>query len=118
NVYALDAGDWAEIWRQKVAGRAIRGTPLVTDERIVVAARDQKVYWLNRDDGTPVIDAEGQPLVRELRAEILSDVLLVEPGESLNIPEPYIVVGTLSTSDILVAYTLERGQYVWTYSFS
>jgi outer membrane protein assembly factor BamB len=118
NVYALDAGDLSEIWRQKVAGRAIRGTPLVTDERIVVAARDQKVYWLNRDDGTPVIDAEGQPLVRELRAEILSDVLLVEPGESLNIPEPYIVVGTLSTSDILVAYTLERGQYVWTYSFS
>jgi outer membrane protein assembly factor BamB len=119
NVYALDAdNNLAEIWKVKVAARAIRATPLVTGDLVIVASRDQKIYWLNRSDGTIAQDAEGQPLVREVKAEILSDVLLIEPSETVDIPEPYIVVGTLSTSEILVAYTLDSGEYRWTYAFS
>ena len=119
NVYALDVNNnMAVIWKSKVATRAIRPSPLVTDNFVIVAARDQKLYWLNRKDGTIANDKEGQPLVREVNAEILSDILLVEPSATVDIPEPYVIVGTLSTSDVLVAYTLERGQYVWTYAFS
>jgi outer membrane protein assembly factor BamB len=119
NVYALDVNNnLSEIWKAKVASRAIRPTPVVTDDFVIVASRDHKVYWLNRDDGTIATDREGQPIVREVTAEILSDILLIQPSESVDIPEPYIVVGTLSTSEALVAYALDNGQYVWTYAFS
>jgi len=117
NVYALDTSDnLAEVWRQKVAGRAIRGTPLVTGDTIVVAARDNKVYWLNRADGSILNDSEGQPLVRDLGAEILSDVLLVQPGETLDIDEPYVIVSTLAPDKILVAYSLRTAEQKWAYA--
>ncbi len=117
-VYALDpANGLKEIWKQKVAGGSIRATPVIAGDVIIVAARDQKVYWLNRADGTPVKDADGNPLVRQLDSPILSDILLIQPGDNVAIPKPYIVVSTLSTDQILVAYTLDNGERVWSYKF-
>lgn len=117
NVYALDtANDLAQVWKQKVATSAIRPAPIVSGDVVVVASRDHKVYWLNRNDGTPFKDADGNPLVRELANPILSDVLLIEPGPGVEIPEPYIVVSTLSPGQLLAAYTLDNGQAVWSYS--
>lgn len=117
SVYALDVNNGlSEIWRQQVATRAIRHTPLVTDDVIIVASRDHKIYWLNRADGTPVQDADGNPLVREVGGEILSDVLLVTPGPSLSIDEPYVVVGTLAPGQLLLAYTLDNGENKWSYA--
>lgn len=118
NVYALDTTkNLSQVWKQKVATRAIRPTPLVLDDTIIVASRDHHVYWLNRTDGTLKVDSEGNPLVRELQGEILSDVLLIEPGEGVDAPEPYIVVSTINPGQLLAAYALDNGQFVWSYNF-
>jgi len=82
-----------------------------------VAARDQKIYWLKRTDGTPVTASDGKPLVRELTAPILSDILLIQPEDGVDIPKPYIVVSTTSTTQLLVAYTLDNGETKWTYNY-
>ncbi|MBL8153038.1 MAG: PQQ-binding-like beta-propeller repeat protein [Anaerolineae bacterium] len=118
SVYALDISNGlTETWKQKVAAGGIRAAPVVTGDVILVGARDQKLYWLNRADGTPFRDSEGNALVRELSAPILSDVLLVEPGNGVDIPEPYVIVSTMATGQILAAYTLDNGQAMWSYSF-
>lgn len=117
NVYALDpANKLAEIWKQKVASGAIRGTPLITADTIVVASRDQKLYWLNRADGTIKEDSENQPMVRDVQSPILSDVLLVEPSDSVRIDEPYVIVSTLANDKILVAYSLKTAGQKWAYA--
>jgi outer membrane protein assembly factor BamB len=117
NIYALDtSSNLQELWRQKVANGAIRATPVITEDRIIVAARDRKVYWLNRADGTP-FQLEGTPLVRELEASIFSDILLIEPSSGVDIEEPYVVVSSTSTNQLLVAYTLDNGELRWTYRF-
>jgi outer membrane protein assembly factor BamB len=118
NVYALDvSNNLSEIWKQKVATRAIRATPVVFGDRVVVASRDQRIYWLNRDDGTASLDGDGQPLVREVPSEILSDVLVIEPTETNNVEEPIVVVATLNPAELLIAYSLERGELMWTYRY-
>jgi outer membrane protein assembly factor BamB len=119
SVYALDTTNGlSEVWkRSKLAAGAIRATPLVYEDRVLVAARDQKVYWLNRDDGSSIIDSEGAPLVRELPAQILSDLLLIRPEDQVDIAEPYVVVTTLSTGQLMAAYTLDNGENKWLYAF-
>lgn len=123
NMYALDTTKGlAEVWKQKVAAGSIPMTPLVTSDRLIVGARDQKLYWLNRADGTVVKDEEGNLLVRELQAPILSNLLLVQPNDisadsDVKINEPYVIVSTTTNSEALVAYSLSKGQPMWTYAF-
>jgi outer membrane protein assembly factor BamB len=118
NVYALDVADGlTEIWRQKVATRAIRATPVVYGDRVIVASRDHRIYWLDREAGTPIQTEDGQPLVRELPSEILSDVLVVEPTETNGVTEPLIVAATLNPGELLIAYSLEQGELKWTYRY-
>ncbi len=117
NVYALDTTDGLrEIWRVKAAEQSIRPTPLVAGDYVLVASRDQRLYWLNRADGSMVMDNEGRPLSREMQGPVFSDILLIEPNEKTDIPEPYVIVSTLSPGQILVAYTLDQGRFLWTYS--
>lgn len=117
SVYAVNPADFSLIWKRKVAEGAIRATPLVKDDIIVVASRDQKVYWINRADGTAINDGEGKPLVRSLESQVLSDILLLEPGDNLDIKEPIVVVGTLSTAQALVAFNLSNGANAWIYKY-
>lgn len=115
NVYALDADNkLTEIWKHKIATGAIRPTPLVVGDVVIVASRDQKIYWLNRKDGTPVTSSDGTPLVREIKSPIFSDVLLVKPSEGET--TQLVVVGTTSPGELLVAYTLDKGEFRWNYA--
>jgi outer membrane protein assembly factor BamB len=115
HLYALNVGDGlTERWTVKAAERAIRATPLVTDDYIIVGSRDHKLYWLNREDGSPITDVEG-PRVRPLNGEILSDLLLIEPSDQVDIPEPYIIVSSVANDNLLAAFTLANGERVWTY---
>jgi outer membrane protein assembly factor BamB len=112
NVYALNVDDGFSLrWKAaKVAARAIRPTPLVADNYVVVTSRDQQVYWLNREDGSVITD-----WTRQLQGEVLADILLIEPDEERGIDEPLVVVGTNVPQELLVAFTLERGERQWTY---
>jgi outer membrane protein assembly factor BamB len=116
HLYALNVGSsgLSERWTVKVAERAIRATPLVTDDYIIVGSRDHKIYWLNRGNGRPVTDVDG-PRVRSLNGEILSDLLLIEPSNQVNIREPYVIVSSVANDNLLAAFTLSKGERVWTY---
>ncbi len=119
NVYAIDISNgMREIWTQKVATAAIRPSPLVVGGVVIVASRDQKVYWLNARDGSIRQDDEGNPMVRELQASIFSDILLIEPSESVDIDEPIIVVSTTANNQILVAYALDNAASKWEVAYA
>lgn len=107
-VYALrDSGDsFDEVWSRKVAERAIRMTPLVTADTMVVGSRDHNIYWVSLETGEELIK-------REMRGEILSNILLIEEGETIN--ETMIVVSTLANEERLVAFSLDRGERRWVY---
>lgn len=109
-VHALDAeAGLALRWSQQIAERGIRAGPLVVDDRVVVASRDGKVYWLDRYDGA-LINA------REIddRPELLGDMLLLEPSESLAIDEPLLLVTSVHDGRLLIAFGVD-GRQTWVY---
>jgi outer membrane protein assembly factor BamB len=119
-LYAADLGGWvyalelngdgfSELWQQQVATRAIRPSPIVTEDRIVVGARDHFVYWISRETG--------ETLVRhDVRAEILSDLLLLEPSETVQISQSLLLVNTMSRENLLFAFPADgNAEPVWKY---
>lgn len=111
HIYALrDSGSSLdEIWSRKVANGAIRMTPLVVGDTIVVGSRDHNVYWIDSATGE-------QNLKQETRGEILSDILLIEPNDTIR--EQTLIVSTLAQEELLVAYSLETGDRRWVYPHS
>ena len=108
NAYALEIREesFRLLWQSEVSERAIRTTPVASGEYVIVAARDQKLYWLDRDDGRIYF-------TRELAGEIVSDMLLLDQGADSG---PLLVVSTLANEDALVAYGVQNGERRWTYS--
>ena len=108
NVYALEIREesFRLLWQSEVSEQAIRATPVASGEYVIVAARDQKLYWLDRDDGRTYF-------TRELAGEIVSDMLLLDQGADA---EPLLAVSTLANEDALVAYGVQNGERRWTYS--
>ena len=122
NVYALDTSDggFSEIWQRKVADRGIRATPVVTDDYVIIGSRDHKIYWLDRATGETIQDEATVEnvqnfRVRELAGEILSNMLLIEPSETVDIPEPYLIVSSVANQELLVAFKVSNGERVWSY---
>lgn len=108
-VYSLrdEGSEFTAVWSRQVAQRGIRATPLVTEDALVVGSRDRFVYWISRETGEELVR-------REMKGEILADLLLVEPTEGLSI-EPMVVVSTLAREELLVAFTLDDGERRWVY---
>ena len=109
-VHALDTErNLAEIWSSQIAERGIRSGPLVYMDRVIVASRDGKVYWLDRRDGVPVN-------VREVdeRPELLGDMLLLAPSEALDIDEPLLIVTSVHDGRLLIAFEVD-GRQNWVY---
>ncbi len=109
-VYALlDQGDSFEtVWSRQVATRGIRPTPLVTEDSVIVGSRDKFVYWVSRTTGD-------EQVKRELRGDVLSELLLLQPDQIGGIDEAYVVVSTLAREELLVAFTLDDGERKWVY---
>ncbi len=109
-VYALNIENgFSEVWKVKATSRGIRPSPLVTEEFVVVAGRDGHVEWLDRATGTV-------EFMREVQAEVLSDILLIQPSEELEIAQPLVVVSTIDPGKLLVAFRLNDGEPAWVYS--
>lgn len=109
-VHALDSErGLAQLWSSQVAERGIRSGPIVHNDRVIVASRDGKVYWLDRRDGVPVN-------VREVeeRPELLGDMLLLQPSESLDIDEPLLIVTSVHDGRLLIAFEVD-GRQAWVY---
>lgn len=109
-VHALDtSGGLFERWSAQIAERGIRAGPIVYGERVIVASRDGKVYWLDRYDGE-LINA------REIddRPELLGDMMLLEPSETLDIDEPLLLVTSVHDGRLLIAFGVD-GRQTWVY---
>lgn len=108
NVYALKTDTLEEIWSIQVENGGIAPSPLVTEDYVIVGTRLGYLYWLNRETGSVAFE-------QQVEAEIMSDLLLIEPTETLNIPEPLVVVSTMANDKILVAFNLENSARQWVY---
>ena len=109
-VHALDSeSGLRERWSAQVAERGIRAGPLVYGERVILASRDGKVYWLDKRDGQ-LINA------REIdnRPELLGDMMLLQPSENLNINEPLLLVSSVDGARLLIAFGVD-GRQAWVY---
>lgn len=110
-LYALqDNGtSFTPVWEpRKVANGAIRATPLVTEGAIIVGSRDRNTYWINPTTGEELFK-------REMVGEVLADPLLLEPSETLSIPEPAVIISTMAHEELLVAFSVNDGRRLWRY---
>ena len=109
-VHALDtSGGLRQRWSAQIAERGIRAGPLVYGERVIVASRDGKVYWLDRYDGELINARE-----IEDRPELLGDMMLLEPSETLKIDEPLLLVTSVHDARLLIAFGVD-GRQTWVY---
>lgn len=108
-VYAINTDAMNERWSQRPANRGIRSAPLVTDNYVVVAARNGSVYWLNRETGATVQEAEvdGRP-------ELLSDILYLPADEERGYPELMLIAST-NNKQLVAAFNMETFSPQWVY---
>jgi outer membrane protein assembly factor BamB len=121
-VYALDAENGlSEVWApRQLAPSSIRPTPLVLGDTIIVATRDGRVHWLDRTDGSYLTDTNEESggfvdRIRGLKGQIFSDLLLIQPSESVDLENPIVVVSTMAPEELLVAFDVTNGQRLWSY---
>ena len=109
-VHALDAErNLSEIWSNQVAERGIRAGPMVYLDRVIVASRDGRVYWLDRRDGVLINSRE-----IDNRPELLGDMLFLEPSATLNIDVPLLIVSSVDEGRLLIAFEVD-GRQAWVY---
>ena len=111
SVYALNPNDLTEIWATQPANRGIRPAPVVTEEYVVVASRNGKLYWLSREDGSLIFE-------REMRGtpEILSDMLFIRADEENGLNTDIIVVASTDAKNLVAAYRLDNSVEQWVYA--
>lgn len=112
-VHAIDPNTMQAEWSIQIAERGIRPSPLVTEDYVVVASRDGRVYWINRTGGTRAFQAEV-----EGRPEILSDLVLVRSEDVVGVTgvvEDIVIVGTVDLGRMVAAFRLDDGRLNWTY---
>lgn len=109
-VYAVRIvdGGFEQVWKQLVAESDIRSTPQLTEDLVIVGAKDHHVYALDKEQGTIVWNAE-------LKSQVLSELVLV-PGDETDEAHDRIVIGTESGDERAVALNLENGNIDWRYS--
>ncbi|MEM6529166.1 MAG: PQQ-binding-like beta-propeller repeat protein, partial [Chloroflexota bacterium] len=96
NVYKLDPVTLTIEggWRAEVAEGAIRTSPVVYDEYVVVGSRDESVYWLDRDTGQTLESCR-------FNGEILSDILYF-PADGEAFEQDTLVVSTLARREAVL----------------
>lgn len=106
-VRTTEAG-FEEVWSRELTEAAIRATPLVTDDLIVVGARDKHIYALNKADGT-------NRWYEQTKSALLANLVYV-PGDPDD-PEAagLVIVGSDSGDELVYAYNLATGSRSWRY---
>ncbi len=107
-VRATDAG-FEKIWEEHVADKAIRATPLLVDDLVIVGSEDRHVYAVSQENGTSRWD-------EKTKGPVLSEMVLVQGNSEDAQAENLIVVGTTNKDQVLVAYSSSTGDKRWTYN--
>ncbi len=128
-VYAISLvdGEFDLIWKVQASEDGIRPSPIVTEDHVIVADRDGRIFWLRREDGQPFL-VEGEdglePLERQVDAEVLSDMITIvwdddiessDDSEESTQRSDLLIVSTVNNSRVLVAFTLNDGARRWEY---
>ncbi len=110
NVYALkdNGASLDQVWTRKVATAAIRMSAFVSGDTIVVGSRDHNVYWISRTTGEEIFH-------REMKGEVLSNIVAI-PAADGSSDSTTIIVSTIDKSELLVAFSLDKGERRWVYS--
>ncbi len=109
HLYAVgvtDAG-FEPVWDKSIGEGAIRATPLLTDDLVIVGSKDKHVYAVKKEDGSPAWDTK-------TKGEVLTELVLV-PGGDEN-PSDVVVVGTTDAERLIMAYQVDTGEEAWHYS--
>lgn len=105
NLYAVQITEdgLTEAWKRNLTTEAIRGTPLLVDDLVIVGAENGTIYAANASDGTGVWQTS-------VEAKILTELVSVENDGATR-----VVAGTDSGERLIVALNVENGQGAWTY---
>lgn len=112
NLYAVQiTGEGLkQVWRKDVAKKAIRSTPLIAGETVIVSSKDEHVYALNKADGLSLWS-------KKTKGPALTELVFVPAStEGEGTPE-MVVAGTDEKDRLLVAYSLDAGDEKWHYSY-
>jgi outer membrane protein assembly factor BamB len=112
NLYAVQiiGDELKQVWKKDVAKKAIRSTPLIAGDVVVVSSKDEHVYALNKADGLSLWS-------KKTKGPALTELVLVPAStEGEGTPE-MVVAGTDDKDRLLVAYTLDSGEEKWHYSY-
>jgi outer membrane protein assembly factor BamB len=111
SLYAVRITDtgFEQVWKDSLSKDAIRATPLLTEDMVVVGSQDKYVYAVNKADGA-------QTGSKKTKGEVLSNMARVPASDTT--PE-MVVVGTTEKSRLLVAYkinAIEAWDEIWHYA--
>jgi outer membrane protein assembly factor BamB len=111
NLYALDVTDdgFVQKWKKPVAEGAIRSTPLVTENLVIVGSKDKYVYALNKADGASL-------WAKKTKNKVLTELVFVPAGLTGEDIPALVVAGTDERERLLVAYALTSGEEKWHYN--
>ena len=111
NLYAVrvtEGGGLVQEWKRPVTDEALRATPLLLDDMVIVGSQDNRVYALNKTDGGELWDTE-------TKGEVLSEMVAAsgdsESGEALDL----IIVSTSDNDELVLALDAATGEKAWNY---
>lgn len=110
NLYAVRVTDegFEEVWvREELAQDAIRATPLLVGDLIIVGSQDKFIYAVSKEDGS-------EEWKQATRGEVLTELLLA-PGEDEEAPD-LIIVGTSEREELVLGLVPADGDIDWRYS--
>jgi outer membrane protein assembly factor BamB len=109
NLYAVRVtdGGFESVWkREELAQDALRGTPLLVGDLLIVGSQDKFVYAVSKADGS-------DEWKKATRGEVLTDLLLA-PGSG-ETPD-LVIAGTSDREELVIALIPENGDIDWRYS--
>ena len=111
SLYAVRITDsgFEQVWKDSLSKEAIRATPLLTEDMVIVGSKDKYVYAVNKADGA-------QTGSKKTTGEVLSNMVLVPASGTT--PE-LVVAGTTQKNHLVVAYkinAIEAWDEIWHYA--
>ena len=105
NLYAVEITEdgLVQDWKQNLTTEALRGTPLVIGNLVIVGSEDGRVFARNTEDGTGV-------WATNVEAKVLTELVSVEDEGATR-----VIAGTDNRERLIVALNVDNGQGAWTY---
>lgn len=111
-LYALRLTDdgFDEVWKKQISEDALRPTPVIVDDVLVISSEDKHVYAINLEDQSTKWSFNGTD--RDIDEKFLTNLVLTEIEG-----EPAVVMGTNNTDKIIFALSVSDGSKLWEYEY-